>query len=88
MISQNNKRSDFHRLLLNLSDKINLKGIDKEVVLSNLSIYYAWKNIRMLYKNNKFKISTPIWNEKFDFPGGSYSLTDIRDYFEYIMKTT
>ena len=88
MISQNNKRSDFHRLLLNLSDKINLKGIDKEVVLSNLSIYYAWKNIRMSNKNNKFKISTPIWNEKFDFPGGSYSLTDIRDYFEYIMKTT
>ena len=88
MISQNNKRSDFHRLLLNLSDKINLKGIDKEVVLSNLSIYYAWKNIRMSYKNNKFKISTPIWNEKFDFPGGSYSLTDIRDYFEYIMKRT
>ena len=88
MISQNNKRSDFHRLLLNLSDKINLKGIDKEVVLSNLSIYYAWKNIRMSYKNNKFNISTPIWNEKFDFPGGSYSLTDIRDYFEYIMKTT
>ena len=88
MISQNNKRSDFNRLLLNLSDKINLKGIDKEVVLSNLSIYYAWKNIRMSYKNNKFKISTPIWNEKFDFPGGSYSLTDIRDYFEYIMKTT
>ena len=42
----------------------------------------------MSYKNNKFKISTPIWNEKFDFPGGSYSLTDIRDYFEYIMKTT
>ena len=82
MISQNNKRSDFHRLLLNLSDKINLKGIDKEVVLSNLSIYYAWKNIRMSYKNNKFKISTPIWNEIPDY------FEIIRDYFEYIMKRT
>ena len=60
---------DFHRLLLNLSDKIDLKGIDKEVVLSNLSMHYAWKNIRMSYKNNKFKVSTPIFNEKFDFPG-------------------
>ena len=55
MNSENNKRSDPHRLLLNLSDKINLKRNDKYVALSNLSIYHTWKNIKNSYKNNKFK---------------------------------
>ena len=48
MNSENSKTSDPHRLLLNLSDKINLKRSDKYVALSNLSIYYAWKNIKKL----------------------------------------
>ena len=43
--SATSKTSDPHRLLLNLSDKINLKRSDKYVALSNLIIYYAWKNI-------------------------------------------
>ena len=53
---ENSKTSDPHRLLLNLSDKINLKRSDKYIALSNLSIYYTWENIKKLYKNNKFKI--------------------------------
>ena len=53
------KTSDRHRLLLNLTDKINLKRNDKYVALSNLSIYYTWKNIKKSYKNNKFKTSAP-----------------------------
>ena len=57
MNSGNSKTSDTHRLLLNLSDKINLKRIDKYVALSNLSIYYTWRNMKKSYKNNKFKIS-------------------------------
>ena len=57
MNSENSKTSDPHRLLLNLSDKINLKRSDKYVALSNLSIYYTWKNMKKSYKNNKFKIS-------------------------------
>ena len=57
--SGNSKTSDPHRLLLNLSDKINLKRSDKYVALSNLSIYCTWKNIKMSYKTNKFKISVP-----------------------------
>ena len=57
MNSGNSKISDAHRLLLNLLDKINLKRSDKYVALSNLSIYYTWKNIKKSYKNNKFKIS-------------------------------
>ena len=62
--SKNNKTSDFYRLLLNLSDKINLKRSDKYVTLSNLCIYYNWKSIKKSYKNNKFKTSSPIWNKK------------------------
>ena len=55
--SENSKTCDPHTQLLNLSDKINLKESDKYVALSNLSIYYTWKNIKISYKNNKFKIS-------------------------------
>ena len=86
MNSENSKTSDPHRLLLNLSDKINLKGSDKYVALSNLSIYYIWKNIKQSHKNNKLKISAPTWNKEFELPNGSYSVLDIQDYFEYIIE--
>ena len=78
------KTSDRHRLLLNLTDKINLKRNDKYVAPSNLSIYYTWKNIKKSYKNNKFKTSAPTQNEKFELTGGSYFIPDIQDYFEYL----
>ena len=51
------------------------------MALANLGIYYTWKNIKTEYSNNKFKISTPTWNEAFDLPDGSYSIDDIQDYF-------
>ena len=60
MNSEKGKTSDPHRLLLNISDKMNLKRKDKYVVLSNLGIYYTWKNIKKSYKTNKFKKSAPI----------------------------
>ena len=78
------KTRDPHRLLPNLSDKINLKGSAKYVALSNLSIYHKWKNIKKSYKNNKFKISAPTWNEK--FPNGLFLISGIKDYFVYIIK--
>ena len=52
----------------------------------NLSIYYTWKNIKSTYNSNKFKISAPTWNDKFDLPDESYSVSDIQDYFEFITK--
>ena len=84
----NSKTSNPHRLLLILSDKINLKRKDKYVALSNLSIYYTWKNVKKLkvYKNNKFKISAPKWNDKFELLGDPYPLSDTQDYFENITK--
>ena len=56
------------------------------MALDNLSIYYTWKNIKSEYKNNKIKISPPTWNETFDLPYGSYSIDDIQDCFEFIIK--
>ena len=59
---------------------------DKYFVLSNLSVCYIQKNIKKLYENKKLKISIPTWNEKSELPDGSYSLSDIQNYFEYIIK--
>ena len=56
------------------------------MALANLSIYYTWKNIKSEYKNNKFKVLAPTWNDTFDLPDGSYSIADIQDYFEFIIK--
>ena len=56
------------------------------MALANLSTYYTWKNIKSEYNNNKFKISVPTWNDTFDFPDGSYSIADIQNYFEFIIK--
>ena len=62
MNSKNSKTSDPHRVLLNLTHKIDLRKKDKYIALSNLSIYNTWKNIKKSYKDNKFKISAPKWN--------------------------
>ena len=56
------------------------------MALANLSIYYTWKNMKSEYKNNKFNISAPTWNDTFDLPDGSYSIEDIQNYFELIIK--
>ena len=86
MNSENSKTSEYHVLVLKLTDKLDLRRGQKAVVLSNLSIYYTWKNIKSSYNNNKFKISAPTWNEEFELPDGSYLISDIQDYFEYILK--
>ena len=67
-------------------DKLDLRRDQKSVALSNLSIYYTWRNIKTSYKNNKFEISAPKWSDEFELPDGSYSISDIQDYFEYILK--
>ena len=84
MESENSRTSEYHVLVLKLTNKLNLRRGQKTVALSNLSIYYTWKNIKSSYNNNKFKISAPTWSEKFELPDGSYSISDIQDYFEYI----
>ena len=82
---KNSKTSDPHRLLLNLTDKIDLRRKDKYIALSNFSFYYIWKNIKKTWKSNKFKISAPTWNEEFELLDGSYYIPGIQDYFECII---
>ena len=76
MNSENSKTSDSHRLLLDFLNEINL----------NRSIYYTYKNVKESYKNNEFKISFPTWTEEFELPDGSYSVLDIHNYFQNILK--
>ena len=86
MNTKNGKTNELHRFRFSLADKRNLKSPNKNIALGNLSIYYTWKNIKSAYNNNKFKISAPTWNDTFDLPDGSYSIEDIQDYFEFIIK--
>ena len=84
--SENSKTSKPHVLKLKLTSKLDLRIGEKVIVLSNLSIYYAWSNINTSYNNNKFKIFTPTCNDEFDLSHGSYSASYIQDYFKYILK--
>ena len=86
MNTKNSKTNEPHRFKLDLTDKLNLKDSKKNMALANLSIYYTQKNIKSEYSNNKFKIFAPTWNETFNLPDGSYSIDDIQDYFEFIIK--
>ena len=76
--SENCKTSKLHVLVLKITDNIHLRR-------GEISIYYTWKNIKSSYNNNKFKVSAPTWNDKFELTDRSYSLSDIRDCFEYIL---
>ena len=63
MNSDNSKTSKTHILKLKLASKLDLQLGEKVIALSNLGIYYTWKNIKSSYNNNKFKISASTWNE-------------------------
>ena len=81
MNSKNSKTSIPHDFILKFTDKLDLRRGKNRIALSNLSIYYTCKNIQISYNNNKFKISAPTWNDKFELPDGLYSVSDIQDYF-------
>ena len=84
--SENSRTLKLHILTLKLTNKLDLRFGEKVIALSNFSIYYTWKNIKSTYNNNNIKISAPTWNDEFELPYGSYSISDIQDYFEYILK--
>ena len=86
MNSENSKTNESHKFRLNLTDKLNLTDPKKNMALANQNIYYTWKNIKSEYSNNEFKIFALTWNDTFDLPDGSYSISDIQDYFELIIK--
>ena len=82
MNSENSKTSKPHVLTLKLTSKLDLRLGEKVIALSNLSIYYTWRNIKSSYNNNEFKISAPTWNDEFELPDGLYSASDIQGCFK------
>ena len=86
MNSESSRTSEYHVLVLKLTDKLDLKRGQKSIALSNLCIYYIWKNIQRSCNNNKFKISAPYCSDKFELSDGLYFIADIQDYFNYILK--
>ena len=85
-MNKNSKTSKPHRFKYDLIDKLDLKNPNKNMALGSLSICYTWKNVKSTYNNNKFIISAPTWNERFDLPDGSYNISEIQNYIEYIIK--
>ena len=75
--SENSRTFKPHILTLKLTNRLDLRFGEKVIALSNLSIYYTWKNIKSTYNNNKFKVSASTWNDEFEIPDGCYSISDI-----------
>ena len=78
--TKNNKGNESNKFIYQFTDKLNLKTpLNKNIGLVNTGIYYTWKNIKSAYNNN-------IWNDEFDLPDSSYSISDIQGYYEFIIK--
>ena len=82
----NSNANEYHIFVYQFTDNLNLENPNKNITVANLSIYYTWKDIKSEYNKNKLKIFAPTWNDEFNLPSGSYSVSDIQDYFEYIIK--
>ena len=86
MNAENSKTSKPHKFVPNLLQGLDLRSLKKHVALQHLPIYYTLENIKKLFENNKLKIITAIRNDEFELLEGSYSVSDIQDYIEYITK--
>ena len=86
MNTKDSKTNESHRFKYDLIDKLDFKNPNKNMALANLSIYYTWKNVKLIYKKNEYKISATTWNEAFDLSDGSYNIPAIQNYFECVIK--
>ena len=86
MNTLNSKTNDSNRFMYQFTDKLNLKNPNKNMTLADLSIYYTTKNIKSEYNSNKFKIHAPTWNDEFDLPDRSYSVSDVQDILNISSK--
>ena len=84
--TENSKTNESNKFIYQFTDKLILKPQQQKDGLVNLSIYYTQKNIKSAYNTNKFKVSIPTWNHKFDLPDRSYSISEIQNYLEFIIK--
>ena len=87
MNTENSKANESNKFIYQFTSKLILKTPNKKNLrLVNLSMHYTWKNMKSEYNNNKFKISGLLWNDSFDLPDGSWSISDIQDYLKLIIK--
>ena len=86
MNKENSKTNEPHKFILNLSQRLDLRSSNKHVALQSLSTYYTWENMRKQYNNNKLKIIALKWKDEFELPDGSYSVSAIQNYMEYVIK--
>ena len=86
MNMKDSKTKEPHKFLFNLSQRFVCRSTNKHVAFQNLSVYYTWKNIRKQYKNKKLKIITPTWNDVFELPDGSYSVSDTQENIEFAIN--
>ena len=86
MNTLNSKKNESNKFMYQFTDQLSLKNPNKNNASASLSIYCKWKNIKSVYNTNKFKISAPSWNHTLTLDDGSYSISEIQDYFKYIIK--
>ena len=86
MNTEINKTNAPVKFLLKVTQRLHLRSSNKHVALQNLSINYSLKNIRQQYKNNKLKIIAGVWDDEIELPDRSFSVSDVPDYFEFIIK--
>ena len=86
MNTEKSKTNEPHKFVLNLSQTLDLRSLDKSLLFKIYLFISRVKNIRKQYTNNKFKMIAPTWNDEFELPNGSYSVSDIQNYIEYIIK--
>ena len=86
MNMENSKMNESHKFVLNFSQRLDLRSSNKHIVLPNLPIYYKWKNIRKQNQSNRLKKIAPTWNGEFNLLDGTYSVSDIQDCIEFIIK--
>ena len=82
MNTLNSTAIESNKFIYLLTDKLNLKNVNKNMALANLSIYYTLNNLKSEYNNNKLMISALTWNYELNLPYGSYSVLDIEDFFD------
>ena len=83
---EHDENNEPKKFVLKFSQRLDLRSSSKHVTLQKLSIYYTWKNRRQHYKNNKLNIITPTWNNEFELPDDSYTVSNIPYYIRYILK--
>ena len=84
MSTENSKTNESYKFFV--AQRLDLKSSNKNVAFQDLSVFHTWRILRKQYKNNKLEITAPTWNEELELPHGSFSVSNIQHYLQYIIK--